>query len=681
MSKEKSSSCCKCDIGTGVYNDIKRRLPYYLSDYIDGIDIKVIGSVIFMFFTSIAPAMSFASLLQDSTNKHIGPIEVLLSTAITGIIFSLIGGQPLIILGVTGPVSIFSITIYTLTKAMNINFVPFYAWSQLWSGIMHIIVSLFNWCDLIRWVTRYSCETFGVLIAIIYLYTGIKGVVGYFPSTPDGGVMEGAYLQLILAIGVALVATVLSRARMWSIFNVFVRALISEYAPSVSMLLFVGISFIGFAPNANIPRLPVPESFGPTDPNRTSFIVDLLDIPVWGIFVAIIPGLVLTVLFFFDHNVSSLMTQSPEYNLKKGTTFHWDFLVVGVCVCITGVLGIPPTNGLIPQAPLHTKSLCRFIQTEINGKMIESVKYCAENRISNMLQSILIGLFSIPPFVAVLGYIPVSTLHGLFIFMGIASFNGNQFYERLTMCVTQPSLRHSDHLYIKIVPFIQILLFTLLQLLVTIIIFGITLTPAAMVFPILIAVLIPYRQIILPRIFPHCNDLDHNGPPVDKNFININDDDIDTIEDVDSVYEFEYEYGHIGGSIQRRLRATRPFASEGFGTHHHFNNNKIVGTNLDLNKNNKFDKNNKLQTHDEVIQLPPNLNLNKNKNLNNNNNISNIQNNINNNNINENNNNGNNNDGNIISDASRLDTHTIDNDLLDTHIMDTIHDVQGGNFV
>jgi hypothetical protein len=49
-------------------------------------------------------------------------------------------------------------------------------------------------------------------------------------------------------------------------------------------------------------------------------------------------ALIITVLFAFDHNISSLMAQAKEYQLQKGTAFHFDFLVLGVCLIITGML-------------------------------------------------------------------------------------------------------------------------------------------------------------------------------------------------------------------------------------------------------------------------------------------------------------------------------------------------------
>merc|ERR1719203_1352408 len=107
--------------------------------------------------------------------------------------------------------------------------------------------------------------------------------------------------------------------------------------------------------------------------------------PGWGIALALAPAAILTVLFFFDHNVSSLLAQAPEFGLKKGTAYHWDFFVVGIQILITGLLGIPPVNGLIPQAPLHTDALCEKAfkdksgnKTGESGCKVEVVTSCHE---------------------------------------------------------------------------------------------------------------------------------------------------------------------------------------------------------------------------------------------------------------------------------------------------------------
>uniref|UniRef100_A0A0G4HWL4 Bicarbonate transporter-like transmembrane domain-containing protein n=1 Tax=Chromera velia CCMP2878 TaxID=1169474 RepID=A0A0G4HWL4_9ALVE len=543
-----------CGFGMGMYLDLKRRLPHYWSDWADALDVKVIASTLFMFFTSIAPAITFASLLQLKTNMLVGTVEVLLSTAVTGILFALVGGQPLCVLGVTGPVSIFTITIYQMARGLGLPFVPFYGWTQIWAALMHMLLAVTNMCDLIRWVTRYSCETFGVLIAVIYLWTGIvDGIGGYFWGIPGSDKkMRGAYLQLIVALGTAWVALTLSGARSWRILNRTCRELIADYGASFSIIVWTLIVYVGQNRGTVIPLLDVPTDFVTTsEERRGQWLVDFVAIPWWGGVLAIIPGFVLTVLFFFDHNVSSLLAQAPEFGLKKGTAFHWDFFVVGVGILLTGLLGIPPTNGLIPQAPLHTKSLCRFKQTEVNGVQREVVTGCAEQRVSNLMQAFLIGLFSFPPFLMIIGLIPQAALDGLFIYMGFASFPGNQFAERTGLLLVQPSLRTSTHGYLTRVPFREIVGFTLVQLVICGCIFGITKTPAGMAFPVLIAVLVPFRRFLLPKMFPHTDVLDHEGLPVET-----------PGDDEDDRYDYPFEYGHLGGTIQRRLKHTRKAHSE-----------------------------------------------------------------------------------------------------------------------
>ena len=93
--------------------------------------------------------------------------QVILSTFITGSIFAIFGGQPLCIVGVTGPVTIFTIACYKLADGMDLPFIYFYTWVQIWAALFHVILAISNACEMIKMVTRYSCETFGMLIAII----------------------------------------------------------------------------------------------------------------------------------------------------------------------------------------------------------------------------------------------------------------------------------------------------------------------------------------------------------------------------------------------------------------------------------------------------------------------------------------------------------------------------------
>lgn len=52
----------------------------------------------------MAPCLAFGGLLQELTNDEVGVAETLLAQSITGILFAIFGGQPLMILQPTGPV-------------------------------------------------------------------------------------------------------------------------------------------------------------------------------------------------------------------------------------------------------------------------------------------------------------------------------------------------------------------------------------------------------------------------------------------------------------------------------------------------------------------------------------------------------------------------------------------------
>ena len=112
------------------------------------------------------------------------------------------------------------------------------------------------------------------------------------------------------------------------------------------------------------------------------FISGLENISVGDVFLAIPFAILLTFLFYFDHNVSSLMCQLKEYPLTKPASFHWDFLLLGLTTGLAGILGIPAPNGLIPQAPLHTDSLVIHDKT---GKRLSVV----EQRVTNTAQGAL----------------------------------------------------------------------------------------------------------------------------------------------------------------------------------------------------------------------------------------------------------------------------------------------------
>ncbi|KAH8063989.1 inorganic anion exchanger [Aureococcus anophagefferens] len=432
----------------GIVKDLKRRAPKYVSDWTEGHNAKTTASIFFMFFTSIAPAITFAELLATTTEK-IGVVEVCLSSCLSGMVFSVFAGQPLVIVGVTGPVTILTISIYGMAKALDISFLHFYAWAQIWAGLMHMARGA-GLCDYIRYITNFSCHTFGMLIAVIYAVTGAVGIAKYYTRSQS---FAACLMETILALGTTLLSLYLANASNWVIGNEKFRTFVSDYAPTVAIVIWTGISLVGRADDlgSDLTRLNVPRNFQ-TIGGRTWFL-NLFDFPVWGIVLSLVPASIILILFIFDHNVSSIMAQSKEFQLKKGSAYHLDFFVLGICIVFTGILGIPPCNGLIPPgaAPHEEPAL-------------------------------LTGVVCFRPLIGVLGQIPKACLDGLFLFMALSSLPGNELYERFCLVIAEPALRKSPHAWFRALDFATIKSFTKLQLAIAFVIYFVTLTPISMAF-------------------------------------------------------------------------------------------------------------------------------------------------------------------------------------------------------
>lgn len=48
------------------------------------------------------------------------------------------------------------------------------------------------------------------------------------------------------------------------------------------------------------------------------------------------------------------MMQAPEFNLKKPPAYNYDFALLGVITAAFGLIGLPPINGVLPQARART---------------------------------------------------------------------------------------------------------------------------------------------------------------------------------------------------------------------------------------------------------------------------------------------------------------------------------------
>ena len=75
-----------------MINDIKRKAPWYWSDFKDAFAVQTIASYIFIYFACLTPIVTFGGLLGDATENRIAAIESLVSGLIVGVSYGLFSG-------------------------------------------------------------------------------------------------------------------------------------------------------------------------------------------------------------------------------------------------------------------------------------------------------------------------------------------------------------------------------------------------------------------------------------------------------------------------------------------------------------------------------------------------------------------------------------------------------------
>ncbi|KAG5921814.1 hypothetical protein E4U42_005700 [Claviceps africana] len=486
----------------GMANDVRRRLPYYTSDWLDAWDYRVVPATVYMYFANILPALAFSLDMFSKTGSNYGVNEVLLASVLGSFVFAVFAAQPLVIVGVTGPITVFNYTVYDIMKDTGVDYIGFMAWIGIWSFILHVILAVTNSCNALRWVTRFPCDIFGFYVAFIYLQKGIQVLEHLGYSAPF-------YLSVVAALLVFMVAYICGELGSSSLFRHPIRVFLKDYGTPLTVIFFTGFVHMGRMRDVPLEVLPTGTAFEPT--SGRPWLVRFWDLGVGDIFTALPFAVLLTVLFWFDHNVSSLIAQGSEYPLRKPAGFHWDMFLLGITTGVAGILGLPFPNGLIPQAPFHTESLCVTKPVkkldekgDDKGEYVYEATHVVEQRVSNLAQGLLTLGTMTGPLLVVLHLIPHGVLAGLFFVMGVQALEANGITSKLLFLVRDRSLTPNTAPFSALRSIKRrsaIWYFVLIELLGFGATFAITQTVAAVGFPIFIFLLIPLRAVILPRVF------------------------------------------------------------------------------------------------------------------------------------------------------------------------------------
>ncbi|XP_036381897.1 electrogenic sodium bicarbonate cotransporter 4 isoform X2 [Megalops cyprinoides] len=535
----------------GLILDIKRKLPWLASDFYEGLHIQSISAVLFIYLGCITNAITFGGLLGDATENYQGVIESFLGTSIAGTVYCLLGGQPLIILSSTGPILIFEKLLFDFSKNNGIDYMELRLWIGLHSCLQCLLLVATDASYIIKYITRFTEEGFSSLISFIFISDAIKKMVGSFnyypvntdfvpdyvtvykceclapdpaPVAPDnstnlsvfnvtaldwsqlskqdclryGGSLVGqscnfvpdlALMSLILFFGTYSMTVSLKKFKFSRYFPTKLRKLISDFSIFVSILMFVGLDMII---GLKTPKLIVPTQFTPTRSDRGWAVAPFGKNPWWIYLASFIPALLVTILIFMDQQITAVIVNRKENKLKKGCGYHLDLFWVGILMAICSFMGLPWYVAATVISIAHIDSLKMESESSAPGEQPQFLGV-REQRVTGIIVFLLTGLsiFLAP----ILQFIPMPVLYGVFLYMGVASLSGIQFWDRIKLYM-MPSKHQPDYSYLRHVPLRRVHLFTLVQIVCLAVLWILKSTVAAIIFPIMILGLIVVRKML-----------------------------------------------------------------------------------------------------------------------------------------------------------------------------------------
>ncbi|XP_050968980.1 electroneutral sodium bicarbonate exchanger 1 [Labeo rohita] len=539
----------------GLILDVKRKAPFYLSDFKDGLSLQCVASFLFLYCACMSPVITFGGLLGEATEGRISAIESLLGASMTGVAYSLFAGQPLTILGSTGPVLVFEKILFKFCKDYELSYLSLRTCIGLWTAFLCLILVATDASSLVCYITRFTEEAFAALICLIFIYEALEKLfhLGELypinrhadldkltlafcrcaePDNPGNKTLElwnqrnitvsavpwsnltvtecldlqgqfigsacghhGPYTpdvlfwSSILFFGTFFLSTSLKQFKTSRYFPTRVRSMISDFAVFLTIVFMVLIDYLIGVPSQ---KLQVPSKFKPTRDDRGWFINPIGRNPWWTVLAASVPALLCTILIFMDQQITAVIINRKEHKLLKGCGYHLDLLMVGVMLAVCSIMGLPWFVAATVLSITHVNSLKLETESAAPGEQPRFLGI-REQRMTGLGIFLLMGLSVF--MTGALQFIPMPVLYGVFLYMGVSSLKGIQFFDRLKL-FGMPAKHQPDFIYLRHVPLRKVHLFTLTQLTCLVLLWVIKTSPAAIVFPMMVLALVFIRKLL-----------------------------------------------------------------------------------------------------------------------------------------------------------------------------------------
>ncbi|XP_026173712.1 sodium bicarbonate cotransporter 3-like isoform X3 [Mastacembelus armatus] len=538
----------------GLVNDVRRKAPFLWSDIRDAFSLQCLASILFLYCACMSPVITFGGLLGEVTKGNISAIESLFGASMTGVAYSMFSGQPLTILGSTGPVLVFEKILFKFCSEYGLCYLSLRTSIGLWTALLCLVLVATDASSLVCYITRFTEEAFAALICIIFIYEALEKLVylgEVYPinmhiqldnltfytcqcSPPANASAEvqqiwsnrnvtenfqweqlseeecqelrgefvgsacshdGPYVPDVLFWSVILFFTTFflsSFLKQFKTKRYFPTKVRSTISDFAVFLTIMIMVLVDYLVGVPSPKLHVPDHFKPTSNTRGWLISPLGPNPWWTLLAAFIPALLCTILIFMDQQISTVIVNRKENKLKKGCGYHLDLLVVAVMLGVCSIMGLPWFVAATVLSISHVNSLKLESECAAPG---EQPKFLGirEQRVTSFMIFVLMGCSVF--MTSILKYIPMPVLYGVFLYMGVSSLKGIQLFDRIKL-FGMPAKHQPDLIYLRYVPLWKVHVFTVVQLSCLIVLWAIKASAAAVVFPMMVLGLVFIRKLL-----------------------------------------------------------------------------------------------------------------------------------------------------------------------------------------
>ncbi|KAG6924640.1 solute carrier family 4 member 3, partial [Chelydra serpentina] len=401
----------------GLVQDIKRRYPKYLSDIRDALHSQCLAAVLFIYFAALSPAITFGGLLGEKTEGLMGVSELIISTSVLGILFSLLGAQPLLVIGFSGPLLVFEEAFFKFCQSQGIEYLTGRVWIGLWLVVFIFIIVAAEGSFLVRYISPFTQEIFAFLISLIFIYETFyklykvfaeHPLLKFYPPSLQSGLNASALsadamslgtrmqpntalLSLILMLGTFFIAFFMRKFKNSRFLGGKARRIIGDFGIPISILVMVLVDYT--ITDTYTQKLNVPSGLSVTSPQKRGWFIHPLGsrqaFPMWMMFASAIPALLVFILIFMETQITTLIVSKKERKLLKGSGFHLDLLLIGTMGGLCALFGLPWLTAATVRSVTHVNALTVMSKAIAPGEKpkIEEVK---EQRVTGVAIAVLV---------------------------------------------------------------------------------------------------------------------------------------------------------------------------------------------------------------------------------------------------------------------------------------------------